>query len=95
MSAPRIVVELSESDLEQLAERVAELMAESAVPASVPGANRFLTPAEAADYLRCSRQRIYDLCSMGALSRFRDGSRVLVAREEIDAYLRRKATSAS
>ena len=70
-------------------------MAVGRKPESEISPARFLTPAEAAEYLRCSRQRIYDLCSMGALSRFRDGSRVLVAREEIDSYLRRKATVAS
>ena len=47
-----------------------------------------LTPEEAADYLRCSRQRVYDLLSSRRLTRYRDGSRVLVRRDELDSYLR-------
>jgi excisionase family DNA binding protein len=47
----------------------------------------YMTPAEAATYLRASRQRIYDLLSAGRLTRHRDGSRVLIARDEVETYL--------
>ena len=47
-----------------------------------------LTVAEAAEYLRCKRKRIYDLCSQGRLPFEKDGSRTLIRRKSIDAYLR-------
>lgn len=70
----------SEEFLKALADRVAERM-----PA--PSSSPYLTVAEAADYLRASRQRVYDLLSAGRLTRHKDGSRVLVSRAELDAYL--------
>jgi excisionase family DNA binding protein len=70
--------------LEAIAERVTELLAERA-----PAANSspYLSPIEAAEYLRADRQRVYDLLSSGRLTRHKDGSRVLVSRAELDAYL--------
>jgi excisionase family DNA binding protein len=47
----------------------------------------YMTVAEAADRLRCSRQRIYDLLSSGRLKRLKDGSRTLLRREELDDHL--------
>ena len=47
----------------------------------------FLTVQEAADVLRADRQRVYDLVSSGRLTRHKDGSRVLVRRAELEAYL--------
>jgi excisionase family DNA binding protein len=52
-----------------------------------PTTSPYLTVAEAADYLRCSKQRVYDLLSSRRLSKKKDGSRVLVERESIHAYL--------
>lgn len=53
-----------------------------------PGAKSpYLTTDEAAEYARCTRQRIYDLRSKGVLASYRDGRRVLVLREELDAHL--------
>jgi excisionase family DNA binding protein len=95
MAASRITLELSETEIAAIAERVAAIIAADIELPRLDGALRFLTAAEAAEYLRCSRQRIYDLCSAGALSRFRDGSRVLISRAEIDEHLLRGATSAS
>ena len=70
--------------LEAIAERVAELLAERA-----PAANGspYLSVAEAAELLRADPQRVYDLLSSGRLTRIKDGSRVLVCRAELDAYL--------
>ena len=48
----------------------------------------YLTIEEAAEYARCSRQRLYDLRSSGRLSRAGDGRRALVFRQELDALLR-------
>jgi excisionase family DNA binding protein len=51
-------------------------------------ASPYMTALEAADYLRCSRQRIYDLLSQRRLTRHKDGARTLISRAEIDAYVR-------
>jgi excisionase family DNA binding protein len=53
-----------------------------------PSRSPYLTVAESAEYLRCSRQRIYDLLSQGRLTRVKEGSRTLVARAEVEAHLR-------
>jgi excisionase family DNA binding protein len=80
-------VRLSEEELELVARRAAELVREElAVAASLP-ASPFLDVAEAAVYIRAKPQRIYDLLSQGRLTRRKDGSRVLVERVELDAYL--------
>lgn len=47
----------------------------------------YFSIVEAAAYLRCSRQRIDDLLSARRLSRFKDGSRTLVSRAEIERYV--------
>ena len=61
------------------------------LPASVsPDPSPYLTVAEAAAYLRASRQRVYDLLSSRRLSRRKDGARVLISRAELDAYLGRQ-----
>ncbi len=49
----------------------------------------YRTVGEAAEYLRTSRQRIYDLCSEGRLTRHKDGSRLLVLIDELDALVAR------
>jgi excisionase family DNA binding protein len=55
--------------------------------AEIVQASPFLSVPEAAEYLRSSRQRVYDLLSAGRLTRRKDGSRVLVERAELDRYL--------
>jgi len=57
--------------------------------AAPPDPSPYLTVAEAADYLRASRQRVYDLLSSRRLSRRKDGARVLISRAELDTYLDR------
>jgi excisionase family DNA binding protein len=54
-----------------------------------PDPSPYLTVAEAAVYMRASRQRVYDLLSSRRLSRHKDGARVLISRAELDAYLGR------
>ena len=81
----RLAVALSPGEVERIAQRAAELV--NARQRNEETAPRYMTVLEAADYLRCSRQRVYDLLSQGALTRLKDGARVLVARVEIDAYL--------
>jgi excisionase family DNA binding protein len=50
-------------------------------------ATPYVTIMEAAEYLRCSRQRVDDLLSQRRLSRVKDGGRTLILRAEIEAYL--------
>ena len=77
--------ELLEPLAQAIAERAAELALERLpAPASLP---EYLTVEEAADYMRCRRQRVYDLLSSRRLPRHKDGRRVLLRRSEIDAYL--------
>jgi excisionase family DNA binding protein len=54
-------------------------------------ASPYMSVDEAADYMRCKPQRVYDLLSARRLTRLKDGSRVLVKRAEIDAYLETRA----
>jgi excisionase family DNA binding protein len=49
----------------------------------------WLSVLEAAELLRCKRQRVDDLLSQGRLARYKDGSRTLLRRAEVDAYIRR------
>lgn len=80
----RLEVELPDDFLEAIAARAADLVSErlESEPASP-----YLSIPEAAEYLRSSRQRVYDLLSSGRLTRFKDGARVLVSRVELDRYL--------
>jgi excisionase family DNA binding protein len=64
----------------------------AAIAAAVPHAaalpaSPYMTIPEAADYLRCPRQRIDDLLSQRRLARFKDGARTLVSRAELATYV--------
>ncbi len=85
-----LVVVLPPEAMEALAQRVAAIVLErsgEAVPPASPQ-SEYLSVAEAAELLRAKPQRVYDLLSAGRLTRLKDGSRVLVSRAEIEAYLR-------
>jgi excisionase family DNA binding protein len=84
MSRSELALPVPEEWLEAVAARVAELLADREPHGPV---SPYFTPAEAAEYLRSDRQRVYDLLSAGRLTRFKDGSRVLVARSELERYL--------
>jgi excisionase family DNA binding protein len=75
----------SERLLTELAELAAEIVLERL--GDVRAVSPYLSVSEAADYLRCDRQRIYDLCSSRRLSKLKDGSRVLLRRDELDALI--------
>jgi len=96
-------VEIPDRVLDAIAERVvvrvfSELVATRSTGAS-GAASPLMTVAEAAEYMRCGfrttddgtnkirRQRVDDLLSQRKLTRFKDGRRTLVSRDEIDAYL--------
>jgi excisionase family DNA binding protein len=81
MSAP-LSLHLPPELIEEIARRAADLLAHQVAP--IPD---YLTPGEAADYLRCSKRRIYDLTSAGRLRVCKDGSRNLYRRVDLDAYL--------
>jgi excisionase family DNA binding protein len=71
-----------------LSARVAELEQRLAAT-PLQSQSPYLTVLEAAELLRCKRQRVDDLLSQRRLSRYKDGSRTLVSRAELDEYLRR------
>jgi excisionase family DNA binding protein len=82
-------LEIPPEALEAIAERAAEIIRDQAQ--SVPD---YLTPQEAADYMRCgSKQRLYDLVSQGRIEPCRDGTRLLFKRTTVDAYLSGEATA--
>lgn len=70
--------------VEQVAQRVAEILAPRFETAA---SSPLMTIAEAAEYLRCKRQRVDDLLSSGRLTRHKDGSRTLVSRAELEEYV--------
>jgi excisionase family DNA binding protein len=86
-AALTVTLALTEEQLDALANRVAEIVLVRAPAPSAP-ASPFLSVSEASELLRASRQRVYDLLSAGRLTRHKDGSRVLILREEVDRYLR-------
>jgi excisionase family DNA binding protein len=70
--------------LERIAERAAEILASQVVHTD---AQPYLTVSEAAEYLRCKPKRVYDLTSQRRLPVVKDGSRSLLRRSDLDAYL--------
>jgi excisionase family DNA binding protein len=88
----RIVFELREAQMEEIARRAAVLAGLDLRPRPL---SPYLTIPEAAAYLRCKRQRVDDLLSQRRLSRVKDGGRTLIVRDELEAYLGVTATGAS
>lgn len=86
----QLVLPFPDEAVDELAERLVDPVYERIVerfqlsPAST---SPWLTPEEAAAYLRCGVQRIYDLRSSGRLSKHMEGGRAIVAREELDALV--------
>ena len=81
------VSDLADELREALRPLVADLVRAELAEIEAAPPSPYLTVEEAADYLRAKPQRVYDLLSDGRLTRVKDGSRALVARAEIDAYL--------
>jgi excisionase family DNA binding protein len=77
-----LTVTLTDQQLAEIAERAAAL-----IPAGTPAVSPWLNVAEAAERLRCRKDRIYDLIALGKLHPRRDGRRVLLHRDDLDAYL--------
>jgi excisionase family DNA binding protein len=81
----RLEVTLTDEQLDELAERAAAIVLERTGP--TPSAGRFVTVPEAAELLRCRRQRVDDLLSQRRLSRFKEGGRTLLDRAEVEALV--------
>jgi len=86
VDADEIVLAAADASAESLA-----CLAEKLGPhlqAKPPSTSPYMSVPEAAEYLRCSRQRIDDLLSSRRLTRVKEGRRTLVRREEIEEHLR-------
>jgi excisionase family DNA binding protein len=77
-------LQLSDEFLDAPATAVAEKLA-GGVPTS--SSSRWITAAEAADYLRCSMARVRRLTGYGGLPSHRDGARVLYRQDELDRFV--------
>jgi len=82
-----VTVVLPTEVVDEIVKRVTEHVLEALAAQHAEPLPTYLTVGEAAEYLRCSRQRIYDLRSSGQLSRLGDGRRALVSRVELDAIV--------
>ena len=78
--------ELVELVAERAAQRVLAELAGAREAAPAPE-SPWLSFPEAADLLRCKRQRVDDLLSAGRLSRHKEGGRTLVLRAEVEALV--------
>jgi excisionase family DNA binding protein len=83
----RLGLDLAPCHVEALARALAPLVAELLAARAPATPSPYLTPDEAAAYMRCGRQRVYDLVSEGRLARVKDGARLLVRRDDVDRYL--------
>jgi excisionase family DNA binding protein len=82
------------STLDQLLDELTEAAARRAavivleqLEQPLAAVSEFLTIPETAELLRCSRQRVDDLLSQRRLPRVKDGSRTLLRRADVLAYL--------
>jgi excisionase family DNA binding protein len=91
-SATRLLAVLSPELVQAIEELVDERVCErlDRVAGASDSASPWLSVVEAAVLLRCKRQRVDDLLSQGRLARYKDGSRTLVSRIELDEYLRKQ-----
>jgi excisionase family DNA binding protein len=85
--AAALIAELDDETLGALADLLTPLLA-ARLDARID-ASRWLNAEDAADYLACSRDRLYDLVQVGKIKPSRDGRRLLFRSGELDAYLDR------
>ncbi len=86
-AAASLTVDVPPELLEAIAARAAELVEDRGAAAAEP----WIGVEEAAEYLRCKPQRIYDLVSQGRLEHRKDGRRLLFRRSWLDEYLEQEA----
>ena len=79
--------------LEQLVEQVTARVVERLKTAQDTPPPKMLTVKQAADYMRAKPQRIYDLLAQRKLTRYKDGGRTLLSREEVEAHIRLDAAA--
>lgn len=84
---PGLALEVPPAFLEQLAERVAELL-DGRSDRDLE-TEPWLGVEHAAEFLACPRSRIYALASAGRIPHRKDGSRLLFRRSELDGWLER------
>ena len=82
LSSPPLALGVPAELVEAIASRTATILAEQLPAAPEP----YLDVDAAADYLACSRDRVYDLRRQG-LPHFKDGTRLLFRRDDLDAWL--------
>lgn len=83
-----LTVRLSDEQLAEIAAQAAAL-----IPTGAPAASPWLNVADAAERLCCRKDRIYDLIALGKLQPRRDGRRVLLHRDDLDAYIEGRGTT--
>jgi excisionase family DNA binding protein len=84
-SGARLELLVPDALVDAVAHRVAELLAAQPAVGSGTATSPWLDVDEAARYLRCSRQRVYDLVSEGRVRVAKEGRRSLFRREWLDA----------
>lgn len=72
--------------VEAIAQRAAAIVLEQ-LGDRAGGEREWLTVAEAAEYIRCQPQRIYELRSDGRLPKHSEGGRALVRRRDLDGLI--------
>jgi excisionase family DNA binding protein len=77
-----LTIKLTDEQLAEIAARAAAL-----IPTVAPASSPWLNVTDAAERLRCRKDRIYDLIALGKLHPRRDGRRVLLHRDDLDAYV--------
>jgi excisionase family DNA binding protein len=78
-----LLAELDDNALDALADALAPRLA---TRLSSPDAG-WLNAKDAAAYLACTPDRVYDLVGLGKLAPCRDGRRLLFQQKDLDAYL--------
>ena len=91
MTQPRAVsyqqVSAETGFIAAIASAVADELERRGLLAAAQPPGPWLDVAGAAEYLRCSEQRMYDLVRAGSLTPGRDGRRLLFRRDQLDSYL--------
>jgi excisionase family DNA binding protein len=83
----RLEIELSEEQVDEIADRVARLLSAQRLPDD----DGYLSSDAAAEFLGCPRSRIHDLVALRRLSPLRDGRRLRFRRSDLRAYLEESA----
>jgi excisionase family DNA binding protein len=83
--APALALQLPAEFLDSVVALVTPIVLER-LAAEQPEPSPYFTVDEAAEFLRAKPQRVHDLFYEGKLTRYKDGARTLVLRDELRAY---------